>query len=104
MPKASKRIPGDIRALLENLPWLPDLSADTLYERLHDDHDGTRTGKLMIQIGRDGDAWVSTDKHRGAPLRFRTTFGGGNSVRVRNALVLLALAMKLDEDERPDHS
>jgi len=33
----------------------------------------------------------------------RGGFGGGRSLRAHNALVLLALAIKLDNEERPDH-
>jgi len=39
----------------------------------------------------------------GATLRFRNTFGGGNSERVRIALMILALAIKLDNEERPQY-
>lgn len=99
MPK--KRSLDDIvRKLLdEGLPWPAELQANTVYERVQDDHDGTQEGKIKVGFTQDGDAWVTTDKHRGPTLRFRTLLGGGNSVRVRNALVLLALAIHLENEE-----
>jgi len=91
-----------LHKILEDLPWPQELSTGTSYRRLHDDHDGTREGELIVGFSPDGDAWVYTDKHQGPSLRFRMPMGGGRSPRVRNALVLLALAIKLDSEERPD--
>jgi hypothetical protein len=89
-----------VRKLLDSgLPWPPELNADTVYEREHDDHDGTHEGKIQVGFTPDGDAWITTDKHRGPALRFRTPFGGGSSIRVRNALVLLALAIHRENEE-----
>jgi hypothetical protein len=69
------------------------------YSRLHDDHDGEFTGKISVVFSPDSDAWVYIDKRDG--LRFRTYSGGGASLRVRNALIILALAIKLDNEEHP---
>src|SRR5579872_5373430 len=85
--------------LLEELPWPSELDVNGVYGRLQDDHDGTNQGRLFVMFSPDGDSWVSTDAHRGPALRFRGPLGGGNSQRTRNALVILALAIKLDEDE-----
>ena len=84
-----------IRKLLDNLPWPEGLEAKT-YSRLHDDHDGEETGRLVVSISHDGDTWVTTTR---GSLRFRTATGGGCSVRVRNALVLLALAIQIENEE-----
>jgi hypothetical protein len=91
-----------LHKILEGFPWPSELRTMTPYRRLHDDHDGTREGELIVQFTPDGDAWVYIDKLQGASLRFRFSSGGGNSPRVRNALVLLALAIKLDSEDRPD--
>lgn len=92
-----------IRRFLETpLPWPPELEAGVRYERLQDDHDGTGRGMLSVSFTPDGDAWVWTDSHQGVPLRFRAPLGGSRSPRVNNALRLLALAMKLDEEQFPD--
>jgi hypothetical protein len=90
-----------LRRLLESaLPHPAEIEPGVLYMRLQDDHDGTYEGLIGVAFSRDGDAHVQfTESESGAPLRFRTILGGGASPRTRNALVLLALAMKLDADE-----
>jgi hypothetical protein len=70
--------------------------------RLHDDHDGTYEGTLWVQVGPDGDAWVNVINRSPFGLRFRNSFGGGRSLRVHNALLILAHAIKMDNLERPD--
>jgi hypothetical protein len=102
--KATSKTPKNLRNVLDNLPWPEGLDTQKLYARFRDDHDGTFQGRLLVQIGPDGDAYIGTDGRPGEMIRFRTLLGGGNSTRVRNALVLLALAIKLDSDERPDPS
>ena len=88
--------------LLNSLFWLPTLSSAESYARTHDDCDGDRTQKLHVFFSDDGDAWVAV---RGEPLgslRFRVPFiGGGASPRVRTALMLLAEAIRLDNEEHP---
>ena len=94
-------IEKDVRKILETPFWMPTLKTDTLYERTHDDHDGTFEGKIRVAFDMVGDAWVNTDR-QGKDLRFRTFGGGGNSQRVRNALIILAEAIRLDNEERPE--
>jgi hypothetical protein len=92
----------NIRKLLENLAWPEGLEARTIYERLHDDTDGEDEGRLRVIIGHDGDAWVSIpDVRPGKGLRFRTYQGGGCSLHTRAALLILAEAIRLDNEERP---
>lgn len=87
------------KKLLEASFWPDALRAETGYRRLHDDHDGTYQGWLGVYFDRMGDAYLSID---GSPaLRFRTWGGGGMSERTRNALVLLAEAIRMDNEDRP---
>ena len=95
-----ERLNKDARRVLEHPFWVNGLSTQVIYERIQDDHDGTKKGRIRVQFTEDSDAWVSTDKHTQA-MRFRCFFGGGQSLRVRNALMTLALAIKLDNEERP---
>ncbi len=88
--------------LSEGIPWPAELKLNQGYRRLHDDHDGTRQGCINVFFSQDGDVWVSVDQPELGPLRFRGPFGGSNSPRVNVALRILALAIKLDSDERPD--
>ncbi len=86
----------DIEKLFdENFEWPNNLKTG-LYERLHDDHDGTGQGHLSVSISPDGDAWIKTNGTIHQYLRFRTHGGGGGSLRVRNALIILAEAIRLD--------
>jgi hypothetical protein len=89
-----------IHALLEKPFWISTLETMKGYSRLHDDHDGTYRGSIYVQFGRDGDAHILSDSEAG--LRFRMPeIGGGMSPRVRNALMILAEAIRLDNQERP---
>ena len=89
-----------VRAILEEPFWLNTLDPEKqTYERQHDDTDGKPEGFLMVSFGPDSDAYISIDMH--PMLRFRTEMGGGLSQRTRNALIILAEAMRLDNAERP---
>lgn len=95
----SEQILKNIRKMLKDgIPWPPELSSRESYSRLQDDHDGTEEGIVTVTFSPDGDAWLWTDIQKS--LRFRTSAGGGRSIMVRNALVLLALAIKLENDEQ----
>lgn len=69
--------------------------------RRHDDTDGLRddTPDLSVVIGPDGDAGGSSDT--GGMLRFRTWTGGGYYLRARNALLVLAKAIRRDNADAP---
>lgn len=97
-----EQIPAIVHELLESYFWLPTLAANTRYTRLHDDHDGDRDGWLSVTIGEDGDAWVDPLNPDAGGLRFRMPMtGGGMSQRTRTALVILAEAIRLDNEEKP---
>lgn len=94
--------PAVIKEVLEGYFWLPDIKTMECYERLHDDHDGTRLGQIQVMFDPNGDAYVSIlgDAHERSPtLRFRMPgSGGGLSPRTRVALLILAEAIRLDEE------
>jgi hypothetical protein len=90
-----------IKKFLEEPIWIPELNSEEDYMRTHDDCDGTSTGILSVMIDRYGDAYVATDLGKLKKLRFRFPGGGGNSLRVRSALMILAYAIKLDNEEKP---
>jgi hypothetical protein len=85
--------------------WPTELESSTFYARIHDDHDGTYSGVLRLMFGCDGDAHLSvvSDNPFGS-LRFRTFSGGGRSLRTRAALLILAEAIRLDNEENPDYN
>jgi hypothetical protein len=90
-----------MNTLIEGAYWPQSIEPKSSHTRRHDDTDGKRDIEqdLTISIGPDGDAWVVA---AGAPpLRFRTLAGGGHSLRVRNALLVVAEAIRRDNAERP---
>jgi hypothetical protein len=93
----------EITRILENQFWIPELSTEVIYSRIEDDCDGDFTKKLTVEFNCVGDVLTNTGD-RWPPLRFRMPgmLGGGRSPRTRNALMILALAMKLDNEEKPD--
>jgi hypothetical protein len=88
--------------LLEGAYWPSTLEPHSAYVRRHDDTDGKRgpDQDLTVTIGPDGDAWLTAGLS-GDALRFRTLGGGGQSTRVRNALLVLAEAIRRDNAEHP---
>ena len=91
-----------IRKILDKPFWIPEVKPKTEYSRLHDDHDGTKEGCLIVSFEEFGDAFIYTDLHPHIALRFRTLGGGGDSPRVRNALIILAEAIRLDNEDHPN--
>jgi hypothetical protein len=81
---------------LENPVWPKSLKTDVVYDRQHDDTDGGDKWYLMIQFSNDGDAWVSIDNQK--PIRFRNYFGGGRSLKTYAALLVLAEAIRQDNN------
>lgn len=85
--------------LLESYVMPASIERDTVYSRIHDDHDGDAMQALEVMVMHDGDVAVSIGKRQ--ELRFRTDTGGGCSPRVRNALLVLAEAIRRDNEEIP---
>lgn len=91
-----------MNTLIEGAYWPASLTTQNLYVRRQDDTDGSTDAEhtLGVAFSPDGDAWV--DLPGGAhSLRFRTWAGGGQSPRVRNALLVLAEAIRRDNEEQP---
>lgn len=103
-PKEEAQSTAEIRELLGGFCWPADLEPMTRYYRAHDDSPPSEGKGIYVVIGNDGDAWVETTNYHNPTegMRFRTYAGGGRSTRVRNALLILALAIKLDSEELPD--
>ena len=87
------------RELLEASWWPSELETRVPCFRTQDDCDGDRASGIMVVVTEDGD--VSVETHKG-PCRYCMPMrGGGLSHRTRNALLMLALAIKLDDEEMP---
>ena len=93
-----------LRAVLESAYWPHELSAGEAYTRIGDD----TSGDITVIFPADADGWISIysridPEEFSIAHRFRCGFGGGESLRVRNALLALALAIKLDNGAFPQH-
>ncbi len=92
-----------LNTLLERMWWPQTLQPQQAHSRVHDDCDGDRSQTLTVYLGHDLDAHVMVDGSN-LSLRFRAPLGGGASPRVRNALLVLAEAIRRDNEERPRHN
>lgn len=95
-----KDIQQKIQKIVETPDWIPTLEPMTTYQRVQDDCDGDRRQRLEVMVGVDGDMHVRILGER-TSLRFRNYFGGGASLRVHRALMILAEAIRLDNAENP---
>jgi hypothetical protein len=92
----SKKLQKRIDKILTDPFWPPNLKTNVTYMTTHDDNDGDPSSAFMcVTFSVDGDAWIQTYGRR--DLRYRQPiFGGGRFPRIRNALLLLAEAIRLD--------
>ena len=101
-----------VRTFLEKLKWPIDVKTDIEYFANEDDSDGARRG-IGVHFLSNGDGVInlteciieshfsqsdifSTHPH---VYRFRNWFGGGRSLYVHKALLVLAHAVMIDKDE-----
>lgn len=94
-----------LKILLEGSHWPTSLKSDNAYSRYDDD---TQRGRIGVAFSPDGDAWIEVwslpdPEEMNFMHRFRSYFGGGQSERVRMALFILAYAIHLDNQSRPQH-
>jgi len=89
----------EIKKFLEDIKWPDGLSTDKTYQIECDD---IPDKKAMVKFSCDGDAWVGAKRDgEGLPTlcRFRTSGGGGHSFYTRQAIMILALAMEIDNED-----
>lgn len=91
-----------MEALLRRPFWPKDVITQARYSRVNDDSKAI----LSVAFSPDSDGWIDVfaledPKEPGGSMRFRTHAGGGVSPHTRNALLILAAAIRLDELEHP---
>ena len=93
-----------LEALLETPFWPDGLDVSAEYVRFGDDDQSF----LRVVFSRDGDVWpnvfqldMQMDPAWMSSPRYRTFFGGGESIRTRTAILVLAKAIATDNAERP---
>lgn len=89
--KYRRNLQRRITRILSDPFWPPKLELKD-YATTHDDNDGKpASGFLTVAFSKDGDAWIETF---GGVLRFRSVIGGSRFPKIRNALLLLAEAIR----------
>lgn len=86
-----------VEKLLNDPYFLPHLTTDKNYSREEDDSEMGAGVGVTVRIDSFGDIYLWTTGEKRIH-RFRTMGGGGNSLRTRNALMILAEAMRLDSE------
>jgi len=101
-----------IKSVLEHIQWLVEVNTDIEYFVNEDDTDGARRG-IGVRFLNNGDGVIDlrecmikshfsqSDVYSTSPhvYRFRNWFGGGRSLYVHKALLILAAAVMMDKDE-----
>ncbi len=89
-----------------NTTVFPELKTGEPYDRFED---MSPDGKLSVMLQKNGDSiltiWPSKENggHAYSSVEFCTLPGGGQSPRVRKAIVALAEAIRLDNEERKQY-
>jgi hypothetical protein len=103
-----------VRAILESDFWLSTIETNNLYTRFEGGkvkrfEDDSPKGYLTVAFSEDGDGWIQVLAEPD-PDDFNMTFrfrmpmiGGGQSPRTRVALLILAEAIRLDNEQYPQH-
>lgn len=71
------------------------------YRRINDESDGTKKGHIEVALDRQGDVHFNTDDRSSPEMRFRLEEAGGRSPNVRVALMILLVAIDLDNKKDP---
>lgn len=99
---SNSSLEAEIKKLLESSFWPVDLEAMELYSVQADDAEGIEgrddVGIVSLIVGDNGDVAISVD-NKGCTFRYHGQ-GGGEHRFVRNALVILAEAIRLENEGR----
>ena len=94
----SEKITMEIKKILESPFWIGGIESNVPYETHDDDSPDSEIALLQVVFSIDGDAWVTKLTESSIKsIRKRTHQGGGRDLRTRQALMILAYAMKLDK-------
>lgn len=98
------KAPREVIETLLDADFFPEwIETGKGYQRYGDDQ---RLGSITVGCLPDGDGAIEINSQLDPNEltrihRFRTYFGGGQSERVRKALLILALAIQMDNEELP---
>lgn len=91
-----------MNTLIEGYYFPQSLSPNQMYSRVQDDCEGVKdySQSLAVVIAHDSDVWITIGGF--TSLRFRVPMiGGGMSPRVRNGLLVLAEAIRRENEHSP---
>ena len=89
-----------IKKILNMPTWPPSLDTDKQYFIRGDDSVHNSGLGLTVIFVNDGDAHIqTTSEELGNSVRVRTLQGGGHNKRVRMALMILAIAIEMDNED-----
>ena len=90
-----------VKQFLDDIGWIETIHSGEVYETEDDDSETGKGNLLLVQFTPDGDAWINkiTDPNFKS-IRKRTEIGGGHDYYTRKAIMILAEAMRLDEEKR----
>lgn len=110
-PQSDKKVEIALEVLLESDYSIRSLETDLYYMRRHDGVDGGEENEndpsqyLSLYIDVMSDACISIPpKKKANEWRFRNYWGGGQSLRVFRALVVLMEAIRRDNDKHLEES
>lgn len=96
-----------IDEIRKNIDW------QRLYTEIGEHMHGSRyeddspLGQIIVTIGNDCDAWIGfcpdPDEIRQNSFRFRVKVGGGESLRIRDMLCLVLLAIQAENEDHPQN-
>lgn len=101
-----KEVEEALNFVLEDNFWIEAIDIGKIYERNQDDIDGedNSTQYLSLFFDSSGNSDIHIIIHPGKyrTLRFRLPVGGGKSERTRKALMIVAEAIRRDNEKNPD--
>jgi hypothetical protein len=88
-----------IREVLEDYFWPKNLKHHVAYYSESDDAQRGSGEGISVMATPDADFWLRSTMGPCQSYRCRTGIGGGRNRRTRNALMILAMAIELDESD-----
>lgn len=101
-----KEVEEALDFVLEENFWIGTIDIGKIYKRKHDDIDGRDNPgqylSLFFDSSGNSDIHIAIEAGKYRTLRFRAPAGGGESERTRKALMIIAEAIRRDNEKNPE--